>query len=385
VTSQVVEERPTETPRWHRRWTLERRGEPDSLIWFRTTAMLVGLAIAALIAPSLTDQGSDIYQQIWTATFGSPIGFENVLTLSAPLILTGLAAAIPYRVGLWNIGGDGQMFMGAWMCAGVAFTWPDLPGALLIPLMLAGGFVGGALWGLVPALVRVFLGVSEIITTLLLNTIAVMWMTYWAGGPWTDPISTGGVRSNEITAAGELSGIPMGDVTVPTAFLIAAALAILVWLVLRYTTWGYATRVLGRSFKASVFAGIPARRLLIAMLVAGGAFGGLAGAAELMGEIHRYSPALTDNTGYSGIVVAVVAAGSALGVLGIGIVFAFMLVGGQALQVAGVSSNATLALVGMILLLAAIGDAFGRFRLVRRELPPPDPPDERGALREVTP
>jgi general nucleoside transport system permease protein len=368
-----VEEQVTPVSRWRGGWTIERRGEPDSLILYRTTAMLLGLLIAFFIAPMLTDQGTDIYDQIWTATFGSPIGFENVLSLSAPLILTGLAAAIPYRVGLWNIGADGQMFIGGWMGAAVAFTWPDLSGPLLIPLMMIAAFAGGALWALVPALVRVFLGVSEIITTLLLNVVAVLWMTYWAAGPWVDVSPTAGVRSKSIPSSAEVTGVAVGDVLVPTGFLLAAGLAIVVWVILRYTTLGYATRIAGKSLKAAVYAGISAKKLLITTLLVGGAFAGLAGGLVMMGEIHRYSAALTTNTGYSGIVVAVIAAGSALGVLGIGFVFASMLVAGQALQVAGVSSDATLALVGMILLLAAIGDAFARFRLVRRNVEVPEP------------
>jgi simple sugar transport system permease protein len=347
-------------------WTIDRRSEQAGLIWYRTGAMVIGLLIAVLIAPSLTSQGSAVYDQMWTATFGSPIGFENVLIIATPLILTGLAAAIPYRVGLWNIGADGQMFIGAWMGAGVAFTWPDLSGALLIPLMLVAGVVGGALWALVPALARVYLGVSEIITTLLLNVVAVFWMTYWAAGPWADPQSAGGVRSKDIVEQANLNGLTVGNVIVPTGFVLAVVLAIGAWLVLRYTTLGYAMRVTGKSQKASEYAGISAKRLLIASVVVGGAFGGLAGVIEMMGQIHRYSAALTTDTGYSGVVVAVIAAGSALGVAGIGVVFAAMLVAGQALQVAGVSSDATLALVGLILLLAAIGDAFARFRIIRK-------------------
>jgi general nucleoside transport system permease protein len=367
-------ERPSPTiepPTRGRRWRVERRAEPQSLAWYRSGAMVIGLLIAVLIAPMLTDQGTGIYRQLWTATLGSTIGLENVLALATPLVLTGLAAAIPYRVGLWNIGGDGQMFVGAWLAALAAFSLSHLSGALLIPLMFVAAAVGGAAWALLPALARVFLGVNEIITTLLCNFIAVLWMTYWAAGRWADPLSGGGVRSKSIPAQSELQGLRLGTLTVPTGFLLAAALALAVWVIFRYTTLGYASRVVGKGFRASVYAGIPARRLLVVLMLSGGALGGLAGGVEMMGDIHRYSAALTTNTGYSGIVVAVIAVGSALGVLCIGVVFAGMLVGGQALQVAGVSSSATLALVGLILLLAALGDAFARVRLVAGDASPP--------------
>jgi simple sugar transport system permease protein len=323
--------------------------------------------LAALAFGLLASGASlDVFSELWSSSFGTPRGIEDVATLALPLLLTGLAAAIPFRLGLWNIGGEGQLFMGAWAAAGIAFLLPNLDALVLIPAMIVASLIGGALWVVLPALARVRLNVNEIITTLLLNYVATYWVLYWISKPWRDPLSLGGVKSKPIPEAAEVPGITFGSVEIPVGLLIAVVVALVVAFVMHQTKVGYEFTMLGASPSAARFAGIPTNRLLVCSLLAGGAMAGLAGALEMMGNAHRYGAALSNNTGYTGIVIAVLAGGSALGVLALSIVFALIGIMGGIFRAEGASSEIVLAMYGLTLIFAAIGQGLWRFKIVRR-------------------
>ncbi len=337
------------------------------------------LGLAASLAFGVIVSGSSlvVFEDLWLFSFGSPTGIEDVATLATPLILTGLAAAIPLRLGLWNIGAEGQLFIGAWAAAGTAFLLPDLGWALLVPAMFVAGAIGGAAWVLLPAIARVRFNVNEIITTLLLNFVAVYWVIYWAGEPWRDRTSVGGVKSELIPSQAELPELAFGSAEVPLGFFLATAVAIVVWLVLRHTRVGYELTMLGASPDSARFGGIPTRRLLIWALLIGGVMAGLAGTVEMMGNQHRYGSALSNNSGYTGIVVAVLAGGSAIGVVAIAIVFALIAIVGGIMRAEGTSSDIIFAMYGITLIVASVAQALSSFRVARR-LPPPqsdDPPE----------
>ena len=331
----------------------------------------VVLGVSASLAFGVIVSGSSliVFEDLWLFSFGSPTGIEDVATLSIPLILTGLAAWIPLRLGLWNIGAEGQLFIGAWAAAGIAFLLPDLGWPLLVPLMLVASLIGGALWVLLPAIARVYFNVNEIITTLLLNFVVVFWVIYWAGEPWRDPTSVGGVKSKLIPSQVELPLLAFGSAEIPVGFFIATAVAVAAWLILRQTTIGYEVTMLGASPASARFAGIPTRRLLIYSLLVGGAMAGLAGTIEMMGNQYRFGSALSNNTGYTGIVVAVLAGGSAIGVVAMAIVFALIAIVGGIMRAEGTSSDIIFAMYGITLIVASIAQGLSRFKLVRRAPP----------------
>jgi ABC-type uncharacterized transport system permease subunit len=351
------------------RWTLERRAVPGSVSRYTAGAVLFGIAVSIILGIALSDGSpGSFFSALWQGTFGTAQGVESLMTLSFPLILLGLAASLPLRLGLWNIGGEGQLFFGAWAAAGVAFTWPGLPGAAAIPLMLLASMAVGAFWMLMPALARIYLGVNEIITTLLLNFIAGYWVLYWAGNPWRDPLSLGGVKSNLIPDQTQLSGVQLGSVLMPAGFLIAVVIAVVTWLVVRHSTFGFQVRILGASPRTARFAGISIHKLTIGVLLLGGAMAGLGGSLEMMGEIDRFGQALSNNTGYTGIVVAVLATGSELGVIVMAVVFAVITVIGNIVRVAGASSDLVFAMYGLTLVFAGMGQGLAQIRVVRRRV-----------------
>jgi simple sugar transport system permease protein len=347
-----------------RRVKIERRPHTVSLVRYRLGGALIGLLVAVAAVP-LYASGSagELYGKLWDGTFGSVLGWESVLIAATPLILAALAASLPYRIGLWNIGVDGQMYMGAWAAAAIAFSLPEMTQIALIPAMLIGSVVGGAVWIVIPALARAMLGVNEIVTTLMLNFVAVYWVTYWASGPWAQQNSVGGVQSKLLPPPAELVRVNLGPVSIHWGFVVAVVVGVVLAVVLRFSRLGFELPILGASERAGAYAGIATRRRIVQMLLLGGALGGLAGVVEMMGTVHQYSAAISDNTGYAGVVVAILAAGSELAVLGIGVLFAAISVGGSVLTTNNVSPGVATGLFGVVLLFAAIGDSVARFRI----------------------
>src|SRR5262249_32146790 len=147
---------------------------------YRVAAVLVGIAVALLAGPALAHgSASSFYSQVWSATFGSTSGLSALLLVAAPLLLTSLGAAVPYRLKLWNIGGDGQMYIGAFAAGLVVFSLSShLPGSLVIVCALLASLVGGLLWIAIPAIARALIGVNEILTTLMMNFVGLYWLTY---------------------------------------------------------------------------------------------------------------------------------------------------------------------------------------------------------------
>src|SRR5581483_10040361 len=153
---------------------------------YRIVALVLGLAIGTALAQSYVE-GTNVYDTIYRATVGSAYGATAVLAYAAPLTLTALAFAVCFKLRLWNLGAEGQLFMGAWAATGIAFTFPGIPGPLLIALMIVASAIAGAIWVLLPALARVYLGVTEVVTTLMLNFVAILWITYFAFHVWPAP------------------------------------------------------------------------------------------------------------------------------------------------------------------------------------------------------
>lgn len=373
-------------PSRSRRWRVEFREEQRRSSRYRYAAIVVGLAVSTIVAVATTPSSPEaFFEQLWNGTFGTPLGFQNLLVLSTPLIFTGLAASIPYRAKLWNIGADGQMILGAWGAAAVAFSLPHLAGLPLILLMLVASAIGGALWILLPAVGRAWLGINEILTTLLLNFVAGFWLIYWGGHVWLAEESAGGVNSKPIPEQAHLPTIPVGSVNVPLGFVIGCALALGLWALNRYSRFGYELSVMSSSQNTAAYAGISVKRRTTTLLLIGGALAGLGGAAVMMGNLFQFgegiaSTGVTSTPGYTGIVIAILAAASELGVVLMAVVFGVILAGSNILLVSGASANLLPVMLGATLVIAAIGQGLAHLRLARVG---EDPGDEDGPLETL--
>ncbi|WP_375465497.1 ABC transporter permease [uncultured Methylobacterium sp.] len=299
-------------------------------------------------------------REVLASAFGSVEGLEDLGLLVTPLILTGIAVALTRRIGLWNIGGEGQFNAGALAATAVGLNVEGAD-AWVLPLMALAGLAGGAAWILVPTLARALAGVSELITTLLLNFVATLLVTWLCTGAWRDP--SGHALGTTARIPYELP--PLGDV-LHWGLPIAVGIAGLAAALLGYTRFGYEVRVAGSNPGAALYAGIPVRARIVAVMLLSGAVAGLAGMIELAGTAHRLQGGISNNYGYLGITVAVLALGSCLAVVAAALLMAALLNAGIILQTQGVNTSTVLAITGLILLFTAIGDEIAHYRLVRR-------------------
>lgn len=318
-----------------------------------------------------------VYAEMFRAAFASWYGITDSLAVAIPLILTGLAAAVAFRMRLYNIGAEGQLYVGAILSSWAALALaPGMPRPLAVLVVLLFGALGGVLWVLVPALARAYLGTSEIITTLLLNFVALYLMRYLVYGSasfWRDPNTTNFPQGKPIP---EEAYLPvLGLTRIHLGLLVALLAAVLLWVLLARTRFGYDVRVVGDSPGAALYAGIPIRRTVVVVMLLSGGLAGLAGAGEVAGIAHALDPSgLAVNFGYTGIIVAALARSNPLAVVLVAVLLGGLQNAGTAVQSisggGGVPVEVSYMLQGAILLCALVGELFVLYRLrLRRKAP----------------
>lgn len=331
---------------------------------YRIVAIIVVLGISVLYIGA-TVHVPDVFGLILRQTFTTAPNLQELVVLATPFFLTALAVFIPMRVGLWNIGGEGQFFAGAWLATGLSFWLPHLPGPLLIIGMMFAGAVGGALWVTVPMLARVYLNVNEIISTLMLNLVIVLWVAYWLTGSWQYKGSTGGtLQSRVIPGQAQLPLIHV-EGGLDSGLVIAIVITVIAGIALRFSIFGYKSHIVGAGRPVAMFAGVGMRRMLVVSLLLAGALAGIAGVLQLAGNSYQLTPGLSNNTGYLGIAVAILAGDSVVGLGVMACMLAVIMLIGQTVQIYGVSSEAVFIVIGVLLLLNAIGEALSQYRLIR--------------------
>ena len=355
---------------------LERRLKRESIGQRLAVAALSVVAALILGAIFLVLSGFSpltVYYEMFRSAFTTWYGVTDTLAVSIPLILTGLAAAVAFRMGLYNIGAEGQLYVGAILSSWAALALaPALPRPLAILLVLGAGLLGGALWILVPAVARAWLGTSEIITTLLLNFVALYLMRYLIYGSasyWRDPAVTNFPQGKTIP---EVAHLPvLGLTRVHLGLLVGLLAAVLLWVMIKHTRFGFSMRVIGDSPPAARYAAIPIRRTILIVMLISGALGGLAGASEVTGIAHTLDPnGLAVNFGYTGIIVAALARSNPFGVVVVAVLLGGLQNAGSTLQTLSetpVPIETSYMLQGAILLCALAGELFVRYRIhIRR-------------------
>ena len=357
---------------------VERRMEPS-----RAANVLVPVfsVVAALVAGGLLlalvgVNPLETYRAMLEGAFGSAYSISEVLVRATPLMFTGLAVSIAFRMLFWNIGAEGQLAMGAFGAAGVAIflprVMPGIPGWTLMLLMIAAAFAAGAAWGLIPATLKAFLGVNEIITTLMLNYVAILWIQYLYYGPWKDPKGFGFPGTEpfpDVAILPRLKDTPfiaqfLDTGRVHYGLLLAILAAVFVWVVLGRTRWGYEIKVIGENPRAARYAGISIVRNILLVMILSGGLAGLAGYSQVAGVAHRLQQGIVVGDGYTAIIIAWLARLNPFGVLLVAVLMAALFVGGDQIQITmGLSASVALVLQGAILFFVLGGNFFTQYRL----------------------
>ena len=298
-------------------------------------AIVFTLIISALLVLWAGAPVAQTYGLLLKGGFGSVFALSETFTRAIPLILTGLAAAVAFRARLFNIGAEGQLYAGALAAVavgglhgGTGLEWSPW---LLFPLMMLAAALAGALLLLGPALMKARLGVDEVVTTLLLNFIMLLLVSLMLDGPMKDPTAMGWPQSVALQGELELSKL-VAQTRVHTGLLGATALAVMLWALLKYTVIGFDIRAVGANARAAAFAGVPVTRTVVLVALLSGALAGLAGAIEVAGRTSYVTLDMSPGYGYSGIVIAMLAALHPLGVLAASVFVAGMLVGADSMS-----------------------------------------------------
>ena len=304
------------------RFRLERRQEtPVSIqILLPLVAIVVALVICSFLVWLTGVDVLEAYSILFLSTFQSGYDVEDTLVKAAPLLFTGLAVAVAFRAKFWNIGAEGQLMAGA-----IAACWIGerlwLPIFSLVPLMIVAAAIFGALWALLPAILKVRLKVDDVVSTLLLNFIMLYGVTALLEGPWRDPKS-GYPNSPSIRPEAEFP--ILAGYQLHLGIFLALIAAIVVWWMMTRTTLGFSIRAVGHNPAASNYAGLPVGRVIIIAALISGALAGLAGAGEVGGVRYQVTADLSSGYGYAGIVIATLAELHPLGAIPAALFFAII-------------------------------------------------------------
>jgi general nucleoside transport system permease protein len=303
-------------------------------------ALAVGatLIVTALLVMIAGAEPFAVFGQVLKGAAGSQFALLETLTRATPLIFTGLAVAVAFRARLWNIGAEAQLYAGAVATVLLGTGALPLPAPVLIPLLIAAAMMAGALLLLGPALLKVRFGVDEVVTTLLLNFIVLLFVSYLLEGPLKDPTGMGWPQSPRVIADAQLPRLIQGK-RLHFGFVLAVVSAIIVWFIMARTTLGYRMRAVGHNAQAARFAGIPVGRVLMVTALMSGGLAALGGFSEVAGLKGNLTLDLSAGYGLTGVVVAMLALLNPLGVVASAIFVAGVFVGADAMsRSAGVPS-----------------------------------------------
>ena len=335
---------------------------PRSLvILLPLVAVLIAFAISGVLIAITGANPFIAYAMMWKGAFGTTYSLSETIVRSIPLMLAGLGVGIAAYAKLWNIGGEGQIVMGAFAASGLALFYPDLPRPVLIGGMMMLGFLAGGLWAVIAALPRIYMGINEIITTMMFNFIAGFWVKYIVQGPWRDPVLVAFPFTAQFD---KVAWLPKYFGTrIHLGLVVALISALIVTLLLFRSKWGFELRVIGGSLKAADYAGINVKRsLMLAMLLSGG-MAGLAGMTEVTGILHRLQDGIAAGAGFSAFILVALANGNPFGIIVTGFLLGALLTGGTTAQTMGVPPQIADILQGLILFFALASTFFTRYRV----------------------
>ncbi|MFT4000481.1 MAG: ABC transporter permease [Rhizobium sp.] len=294
-------------------------------------AIVATLTIGFLLVTAITDEPVQAYHDLLFANFESLSNFGLFLNRATPLTLIALGVIFSFRAGVFNVGGEGQLYAGAIAAAVVAIIGSSLPGIILLPVSILAGIVAGAFLGWIPAILKVRLAVDEVVTTLMLNIIMLLLTSYLANNVIRDANAYGAV-SKVIPKSVWLSAMP-GVPGASISFLVAVMLAFATWILLFRTPWGARLRSSGVNLRFAEAIGVAADRYIISAMVITGSFGGLAGALYVLGIGHRFDQNFSPAYGLVGLTCALLARVHPLGALATSLFYAMMLNGAAYMQI----------------------------------------------------
>lgn len=331
-------------------------------------AILVALIAGGLIMALAGLPPVKAYWAIFKAGFfGGAYSISDTLVKAIPLILCGIGCAVAFRAGLWNVGAEGQLFIGAWAATGVASFWtsPELTPWIKIPLIMIAGMTAGAIWGAIPGILKVRYRVSEILSSLMLVYVAIYWNTYWIYAPWSDRGFQLTPQFPETATLPRLSDYAdrfpaLTGLSIHAGLFIAIGAVVLFGLLMGKSRWSVVWRAIGDNRAAARAAGMNVSAHMVLVMVLSGAAAGLAGAVEVSGVVHRLQERFSPGFGFTAITIAWLARLNPWTTALVAVVFGGILVGSKQVGSQGISYM----LQGSLLLVVILFEWFRRYRIM---------------------
>lgn len=349
-----VESRIEATPKWYP-------------MFISIIAIIAALVLGGIIIAIVGGDPIKSYAHIGRASFGSLGVFSDTLVKAIPLILVGLACSVAFRMKLWNIGAEGQFYLGAFGASAVVLI-PILPPNtspwILIPVMVIVGMAAGAIWGFIPGFLKARYNVNEIISTLMMNYIAVAWNNFFIYAVWSE----GGFQMSHMfernawlpRLANYAVQVPIfRGLTVHLGLIFGIVASFVVWFILYRSKWGYEIRLIGDNPNAARYAGINIKKNIILVLTLSGALAGLAGMSEITGVVHRLQGNISPGYGFTGIIIAWLAKLNPFAVVLVSILFGALILAGREIQPSGIPKM----IQGIILVSLIASDFLLRYRI----------------------
>ncbi|MEA3351109.1 MAG: ABC transporter permease [Chloroflexota bacterium] len=336
-------------------------------------AVILAFIIAGLIFKFIGGKPLVALRFFYQAVFGSWAAFSDTMVKATPLIIVGLACAVAFKMRLWNIGAEGQFYAGAFgasLVVLIPIVPMNSPKIVVIGLMILMGMLFGAIWGFIPGFLKAKYNVNEIITTLMLNYIAILWNNFWIFDKWSDAGFQMTPTFDRVAWLPRLADYAkeykiFSGITLHMGVLFGIVAAFVVWWIFKYSRWGYEIKLIGDNPKAARYAGVNIVRNIILVMTFSGALAGLAGMSEIGGVVHRLQESISPGYGFTGIIVAWLAKLNPFMIIIVSILFGGLIVAGREIQPSGLS----FLLQGIILFILISSDVLLRYkiRIVRTE------------------
>jgi simple sugar transport system permease protein len=346
-------------------------------------SILLAMVIGGIVLAVTGHNPFTTYHQIYSASISDHGALSQTLVSMTPLLFTGLAAAVAFRMRVWNIGGEGQLYMGALGAAALGLVFHDLPGPMLILLMVVGGVVAGSLWAAIPGALRAYFNTNEILVSLMLNYVAraiLYYLIFDSTSYFRDLTSPAGKvfpQSKYLSESATWPPLTLGTLVIPLGLMMGVILAVLLWEMIRKTRYGFEMRVIGDSPRTAQYAGIKTRRKILSLMLLSGALAGLGGASQVGDFGHQVDPRGLEQSGfgYTGIVVAALARYNPLGVILTSFFIGAIINAGFALQGPGFPIGLTGTLEGILLFCVLGATVLTTYRVrFQRSRVPAEPP-----------
>jgi ABC-type uncharacterized transport system permease subunit len=329
-------------------------------------SVFLALVVAALLLFASGTNPAAAYASMLSAAVGSPYAISTTIVKALPRLLPALGIAVALRAGLWNIGAEGQIYVGALAAAGVTIYGPHLPFPLGVALALIAAMVGGALWGAIPGALRAFRGINEVITSLMLVYVAIQLANYVVEGPWLTPHST--FPATLVVRSDYRLPIVWSGTVLNAGVFVGLFCIFAVWFLISRTSWGLRLRAIGGNERGSRVLGVRVNGLIVAAMALSGTLAGLAGGIEVLGTRGRLIEGFSPGYGFEAIAIALLGRLNPVGILGAALLFGALDAGGSGLLTAAQGTPAAIVPIvealAVVFLLMGIG-IFERLRVRR--------------------